>query len=104
MDKETSNGMVTTKTIHELDYSNFEKIVESVYGKEYNFIADEEMGNDSSQTYNNIIAEELDEFDKKYLEEFKEIGNHNYLSTTLLTDLVNQGYLPEGNYVIKVCW
>ena len=102
MTPEESKAKVTTKTIHELDYNDFNKIVESVYGHEFNFVADQETGNDSASTFSG--DGKLDEFDQNIVDKFAETGEGYYLAPYLLNDLVAKGYLPVGDYVIEVCW
>lgn len=97
-------SLVTQKVINELDYNDFDRIVQEVYDKPYEIVADEEAGNYQAKTYGDVKKEELDEFDVEQLEKFKNTGKYYYLSRIILQDLVNNDYLPEGDFVIEIFW
>jgi len=92
-----------TKTVIEMDYNEFEELVKKVYGRKWSFVADQELRNDTSWTCR-VEKEELDEFELSDIEKFKQGELHTYLANTLLTDLVNNGHLQPGDYLIEVCW
>lgn len=99
--------MVTfkTATYYTLDYNEFEKIIQSVYGiSEFSIVADMELMNDISVTYV-VKKEPHDGYDTKKLEKFIATnGNVMYMTRTLLTDLCNKDVIPEGDYLIKISW
>lgn len=97
-------SLVTQKVVNEMDYNDFDRIVQEVYGKPYAFVAEEEVGNYQAKTYSNIKKEELDEYDSNQLETFKNTGKCCYIASVLLQDLVNNDYLPEGDFVIEISW
>jgi hypothetical protein len=102
--KSEAMSLVTQKVVNELDYNDFDRIVQEVYGKPYEIVADEETGNYQAKTYGEFKKEELDKYDAGELEQFKNTGKYSYLSCVLLQDLVNNDYLPEGEFVIEICW
>lgn len=99
-------SLVNQKVINELDYNDFDRIVQEVYGQDYEIVADEEAGNYQSKTYDNITKDapryRLD--GEKELEAFKTSGKYFMLARVLLRDLVDNDYLPEGDYVINISW
>ncbi len=104
MTPEESRALVTTKTIHEMDYSDFDRLVTEVYGHEFEITAAQELGNDSAWT-----GEGRKGYNEKYnlthyVEKFKKTGDYGYITSSILNDLVDQGYLPEGEYVIEISW
>jgi hypothetical protein len=106
MTPEQSNALVTTKTetFHELDYSDFERIVNGVYGHDYCYAAEEELSNDSVQRYT-VENKPLDEWAAKDIEKYINTGQGiQYRASTLLQDLALKGYLPFGEYIVEVCW
>jgi hypothetical protein len=84
-----------------VDYSDFEELVQEVYGQEYSFIEDVESGDDSSHSFREITGE-VKEYAEKSLAKFKEFGQYCFLARTLLQDLCRQGHIEAGNYLIDV--
>jgi len=103
MTPEQSRKLVETKTIHKLDYSDLERIIKAVYKQDYSVAAAEEVGNDSALTFS-VKSEPLDKWQQESMEEFKTKGDYSYSTSTILQDLANNNYLPEGDYVIEICW
>lgn len=97
------------KTVIEMDYYELETIVNNHYnlphnGDGYEFVAVQECGNDSSHTFYIPKAEPLSKWDQKSIEELK-LGKHPcYCNHAILQDLVNNGVLAPGEYLIKVSW
>lgn len=90
------------KTVIEMDYKELETLVKKTYGQEYNFVEDEECGNDSSHSFN-FEEETLDAFSKEQLQSFKAGHNPSYITGTLIQDMVNNKILEQGDYLITVC-
>ncbi len=95
------------KTILEVNYSHLETYIEEVYGiKEFSFVADQEMSNDSEKSFLVDKVEPLNEWDQKNLDEFVnskgKIGT--FMTDTLLQDLLNHSLIEPGEYLISVCW
>lgn len=97
--------VVSTKTIHSVDYKDFEDEVRDRYGvDDYNFVADVECGNDTAITLSDMKKEALLEDELEDLETFRNEGEYDYLYRVLLQDMINNGVAPEGDYVIEVSW
>jgi len=91
---------------HHVDYSDLDDFLTERLGLEepYEFVAAEEMGNDSAKTMH-IVKEELDEWDKKELNKMLETKKWGCYNTHLLLQhLCNLDEIPEGEYVIEVSW
>ena len=99
-------SLVTQKVINEMDYHDFERIVEAVYGQSYELVADVEASNYQAKTFDNITkdAPRYRSNASAEIEKFKNTGHYFYLAATLLRDLVDNDYLPEGDYVINISW
>lgn len=104
---------VTTKTVHEINYSDFEQLVTATFPQapdDYSIVASEETSNDSTLSYDGIdgthahalLPWDQEDFDK--WGESKSYGQYEPSPTYILNELVRLGKLPEGNYVIEVCW
>lgn len=86
------------------EYNEFDNLVSDVYGQEYDFVADEELSNDSVRFYRDITGKEIDDYDRKKVETFRETGEGSFLSRSLLEDLCSQGKIEPGNYLVSVSW
>lgn len=93
------------KAIVKVEYSNLEKFIKEVYGQnvDYNFCSDVEACNDSTYSFD-VEKEELDESDMETIKEFKEGKYVPFITQTIMTDLCNNGKIPEAEYIINVCW
>ena len=97
--------MINTKTIHSVDYIDFEQAVKDYYKvDDYNFPADAETGNDTSVATVCYKKSPLESYEQEELNEFKATGEYNMIYSTLLQDMVNNGIIPEGEYLIEVSW
>lgn len=86
--------MFKKKTIFECEYYELEKFVKEKYGVDYDFVANEECGNDSSHTF--TVDGEVDEdFD---------IHVVSYRNYDLMNKLCKDGHIEPGEYLINVCW
>ena len=112
-----------TTTYIEMDYGEFEELVEKEYGAPYSFVASEECGNDTDHSYTITgVVDEPDELEK-FRAKCKDIAEYNatltdeykdawrrkevtfmYSSGVLLEDMVARGIIPAGNYLIHVSW
>lgn len=94
-----------TKTIHSVDYSDFEQAVKDYYGvDDYSFPADAECGNDVAITTYVTVKTPLNEYEQEDLSDFRTTGEYCCIYQTLLQDMVNNGVAPEGDYVINISW
>lgn len=95
---------INTKSMHKVQYYDLEEFINKVYQvKDYSLVADEEGNNDTSMTYN-VAKEEIDAYDMKKLNDFKEGRYVMYVTRTILIDLCNRDLIPEGEYVINISW
>lgn len=94
---------IVTKTVHAIDYQEFDRFVEEVYGQPFSFPADMESRNDTSHT---MLAdrEGVPEYERADLDRFIATGEGQFLADTLLQDMCHRGLIPEGEYLINVCW
>lgn len=101
-----------TVSYMEMSYGELEELVKETYKvEEYEFVAQQECGNDSSHTFevkaepwdvNNILGKyALDKF-----EEWIQSKGHKgeYMNYIIMQALVNDGVLSAGHYLIQVCW
>lgn len=84
-------------------YFDFERLIKRVYGKSFEFVEDQECGNDSHHKFT-VKKSPLDAWDKATLDTFKTTGRGTFLSHMLFQDLVNNDVIPEGTYLIHVSW
>lgn len=104
MTPEQTQALVTTKTIHTIDYNDFDRIVSEVYGHEFEIVAAEEAGNYQAKTYTARKGDNEKYKTTHYVEKFKKTGDYMYITSSLLNDLVDNDYLPEGEYAIEISW
>lgn len=95
---------IRTEITHTVEYRDLDQAVNEFYGlTDYDFAAEEEMSNDSAQTYH--LDGQLTEFD---VEEIKTRmipgGNYQFMTSTILNDMARAGAIPVGNYVVTVSW
>lgn len=69
----------------------------------FEFIAVEEMGNDSEKLFRNISKNPKYGWEEKDLEEFLN-GDISYGTCHALTELCKRDLIQEENYLISVCW
>lgn len=90
------------ETIIRADYREVEKLINKTYGIDYSIVECEELGNDSTVSFNNINGE-IESEEEHELEETI-LGNNMYRTHLLLNDLCRKGLIEAGNYVIDVRW
>jgi hypothetical protein len=86
---------VQKKVIFQVDYREFERFIEEVYGVHLDFLDWQECGNDSTTA---LYAEKNPSVTpltgETVLENRWEI----------MDDLCNKGLIEPGEYLVKVCW
>lgn len=89
----------------EMEYGELEKLIEKTYGfEEYSIPAEEHLCY-CSYTTELVKDEELDEYDKKDLEQMKTTKKPMQWRTHLLMqDMCNNSILEPGDYVVKIFW
>lgn len=100
------NGKIMKiKTITEITYDELEKLVKEKLGyKDYNFGAVQECGNDSSHQFTVEKEFEDEEYDQETIEQWEKGEFVNYSNGIILNKLCKEGHIPEGNYLVTVCW
>lgn len=84
-----------------VDYGDLDKFINYHYPNlktKFEFVADEEMSNDSDKVIH--IDGEIDEYEEGELKE----GEGMYRTHIFLNDACRRGLLEEGTYIIEVCW
>jgi hypothetical protein len=97
-----------TVTYHEMDYYELDDLVKKYFPQaNFEFIADEEMNNDSEKAMGEIKRSDFNGWNKYNKEKFNDIilgKPKQFCSRLFLQFFVNNGVLPEGNYLIRVSW
>ena len=93
-----------TELIHCVDYGDLEKFFALVYQVPFEFVSDQECGNDSSHRF--CPNGELCDYDKKDIKDWvdSEGMSGSYMTHRLLDDCVRMRLIPAGTYLIEVCW
>ena len=86
-----------------MSYGWFERIVNDIYGVNYEFVADQEAHNDTSYEYD-VHKRKFSEWENNSLDKFKKEGKYSYMAGTILDDLCDKGVIEEGHYIIRVSW
>lgn len=89
------------KTFNILPYRKLEELVQTQWPAktDYSVIADNEWNNDCCYEE----TPELYDTDEE-IAEWKVNGKMNISTSTILALLIEEGILPEGDYLITVCW
>ena len=100
-----------TKTYTTIDYDEWDSLVKKHFPlvDQYTIVADEKLHNDSMQTYDNVEKIDFVNSMKNEYELTKFgyfiIGKWELYITCLLVEFfVWMEILPEGNFIIEVCW
>ncbi len=83
-----------------VDYHDLDKFINHHYPilqSKFEFVADEEMNNDSEKEIN-VTGE------AKWGEKEIQRGEGMYMTSALLNDACRRGLLEKGTYIISVCW
>ena len=90
-----------TKTITEINYNDLDEFIQTTYGwKNYEFVAVEECGNDSSHSFNPTgDVSDPEVFERWDKGEFVHYSNH-----AIMEKLVADGHIPAGDVLVEVCW
>lgn len=93
------------KQVIEIDYNELEDIVNKHFDiTSYEFVAVQECGNYSSYSFNMPKAEPLDKWGLAAIELLKQDGSPTYYNHAIMQQLVNDGVLAPGEYLVKVSW
>jgi hypothetical protein len=91
-----------TKTVHHVDDADLDAFVKALSGHEFSFAADRETGNDTSHEF--IVDGDMGLFGEKAVAEFMRTGRGDFIANDLLNSLAKHGYIPKGDYVVRVAW
>lgn len=96
------------REVYEVTYSDLEQYLREQFPMfdEISVVAAWEEGNDSAHEVE-LKKDSLLDYEKKYLAEMKGGGAdvHSYSGPNLLMyDLAEQGKIPWGVYIVKICW
>jgi hypothetical protein len=91
------------KTVCHVDYGDFDRYVQAVYGKDYEVAAVIESSNDTSHEYNGVDGK-LDDYDERKLKAWRDGGRDWPWPRVLLDDMCRRGLTPPGDYIIRVSW
>lgn len=96
---------INAKPTHHVNYSDWESFVAKEYNvKDYQIACAEEMSNDPA-FMSNVHKKELATYEVEKLNKFvASNGGTSWVIQLLLQDLVNRDKIPEGTYVIDICW
>ena len=93
---------VIKRTILEVDYSDFEEYVNSIYGGNLEIIAIQELNNNSHIEH--TVPSKYRYPDKRKEEQIRS-GKYPMYSIGYIFDcLYEDGHLEEGNYFIDISW
>lgn len=95
---------------YEIDFSDLDQLIEKHLGFNPESVACWEMGNDSSKVIS--VSKKLDEYEKEDLElllkdgeQYGEKLRNSYDAPRLcMIELCCRNIIPEGNYLIDICW
>lgn len=97
---------VKTKTVHEISSFDLDWLVNDTYFSHttgvWDFVANEECGNDSDHKF----SSERELFEPEGLTKFQngDVWALQWATGTILWDLANKGLLPKGDILVIVCW
>lgn len=90
--------------VYNVSSGNLDTLIQTYYkNKDYSFIEDQEMSNDSDKEFS-IKKEKLNKYDEKELQIFENGECSCFITSLLLRDLCNNNIIPEGNYLVSVSW
>jgi len=88
-----------TKTVHSMSDGEFEGYVNEHYGPGFNFVAVVECSNDTQHVFN-----PESDVDAESVLDMHEGNWYSVRVDEILGDMVNNGHLPDGEYLINVSW
>jgi hypothetical protein len=93
---------ITTEVTHKVDYFDLQEEIKRVYEKEFDILEDLNANNDSS--LETKVQPKVDKFDQDIIDKWVQTGEGSFLTRALMNDLCAKGHIPEGSYVIRICW
>jgi hypothetical protein len=91
-----------------INYSDLERWIKHVFGKEFCFVSTVECGNDSTHDFEDLgmHPDWLDDEEVKEVNAWLYGGGDapRYSAQNLMEVLVIQGFLEKGDYIVEVSW
>jgi hypothetical protein len=90
----------------EVDYSDLEALIRSQFQQpSYSIVAAQEWANDSDYTYS-VSLHGYDELERAEVARCMAGGplEHRWKLSMLLQELAARQVIPEGDYLVRVCW
>jgi hypothetical protein len=88
--------------IIKMSSNELDGIVSSIYKQDFEFVCAEEACNDREYFYQDILKDKV--LFPEDIQKFKDTGEYMYMTRAILQDMVNNGKIPEGSYLICVSW
>ena len=80
------------------------RFVESMFGHDFELVADQELSNDMSWTTEVGLKYVLNDSDRKEVEEFVATGKYFYLAHNLFQYMYEKDMITKGEYIVDVSW
>lgn len=90
------------KTIYEVEFNEFDKLVQETYDPIYEFMSVQVAGRDSSYSFN--VTGEINDWEDGNANFIRGGNIPTYSNPLLLNVLAADGHIEKGDYVIKVSW
>lgn len=81
---------------------DLEEFIKDVTGQDFEFVADQEAGNDTQHEFD--VDGDLEDYDEERVDEFLEGEYGSHLTRPLLNWLAKNGHIEKGTYLVGVCW
>ncbi len=96
---------IVSKTTHHVDYIDVQQAIWENFGKEFDFVANEEVGNDSAVEI--YVTGNVSDTEQKLFEAWLNDTNPFALmfdTRILFNKMASVGVIPKGDYVVSVSW
>ena len=97
------DSRIQLTTTLSIDYSDVGDIIKENFGHPFEFQVEEECCNDTAKTYV-FKKKKMGKYEMEEVKEFIQTGTCDSAFMSLWQHLVNTDVVPEGEYVINVCW
>ena len=104
--KGVSSGMdsrITKEQVFVISYFNLNNMVKEFFGRDWEFIADEEARNDHVYRFT-ITGKYMSKYYWDWLHRWVLGEKRKYLTQDILTAMAVVGHIPMGTYIIEVSW
>ena len=97
------DNRITKEEVFVISYSNLDAMVKEFFGRDWEFIADEEALNSHVYRFS-ITGKYMSEHDWNWLHRWVQTGEGKYHTYSILTAMAVVGHIPMGTYIVEVCW